>query len=70
MARRPLSRATIAGAEFRAADVTWRGKKLTISMYERMSKVDESYVVISDNATMEKEIAALRARRAVEAQKF
>lgn len=61
---------TQAGAEFNAADVVWKGKKLSIYMYERMGKVDESYVVISDNAIMEAEITARRARRAVEAQKF
>ena len=61
---------TNAGAEFNAADVSWKGKKLSIYMYERMSKVDESYVVISDNAIMEAELATQRARRAAEAQKF
>jgi hypothetical protein len=58
------------GAEFSAVDVTWRGKKLSIRMYERMGKVDESRVVISDNEIMEAEINALRAKRAAEAQKF
>lgn len=61
---------TTAGAEFNAADVAWKGKLLSIYMYERMSKVDESYVVISDNAIMDAEIAAQRAKRAAEAQKF
>ena len=61
---------TNAGAEFNAANVTWRGKKLSIHMYERIGKVDESHVVISDNAVMEAEIAAQRAKRAAEAQKF
>jgi hypothetical protein len=61
---------TNAGAEFNAADVIWKGKKLSIQMYERLGKVDESYVVISDNAIMEAEIAAQRAKRAAEAQKF
>jgi hypothetical protein len=61
---------TTAGAEFNAADVTWKGKKLSISMYERMGKVDESYIVISDNLIMEAELAAQRAKRAAEAQKF
>ena len=61
---------TNAGAEFNAADVSWKGKKLSISMYERIGKVDESHVVISDNAIMEAEIAAIRAKRATEAQKF
>jgi hypothetical protein len=61
---------TNAGAEFNAADVAWTGKKLSIRMYERMGKVDESYVVVSDNAIMEAEMAAQRAKRAQEAQKF
>lgn len=61
---------TNAGAEFSAADVTWKGKKLSIRMYERVGKVDESYVVISDNAIMEAEMAEQRTRRAAEAQKF
>jgi hypothetical protein len=61
---------TNAGAEFNAADVTWKGKKLSIRMYERMNRVDESYVVISDNVIMEAEVAAQRAKRAAEAQKF
>lgn len=59
-----------AGAEFNAADVHWKGKKLSIRMYERMGKIDESLVVISDNAIMESEAAAQRAKRASEAQKF
>jgi hypothetical protein len=61
---------TNAGAEFNAADVTWKGKTVSIRMYERMGKVDESHVVISDNSTMEAEIAAQRSKRAAEAQKF
>ena len=61
---------TNAGSEFNAADVAWKGKKLSIQMYERMGKVDESYVIISDNAIMEAEIAAQRTKRAAEAQKF
>jgi hypothetical protein len=59
-----------AGGEFSATDVTWRGKKLSISMYERLNRIDESYVVISDNVIMAQEIAAQRAKRASEAQKF
>ncbi len=61
---------TNAGAEFNAAEVIWKGKKLSIRMYERMGKVDESHVVISDNAIIEAEVAAQRAKRAAEAQKF
>jgi hypothetical protein len=61
---------TNAGGEFSAADVTWKGKKISIAMYERLGKVDDSYVVISDNVIMEAEIAAQRAKRAAEAQKF
>ena len=61
---------TNAGAEFNAADVSWKGKKISIYMYERMGKVDESCVVISDNAIMEIELATQRERRAAEAQKF
>ena len=61
---------TNAGAEFNAAYVTWKGKKLSIQMYERMGRIDESYVVISDNAIIEEEIAAQRAKRGAEAQKF
>jgi hypothetical protein len=59
-----------AGAEFSASDITWRGKKLSIAMYERLNRVDESYVVISDNLIMAQEISAQRAKRAAEAQKF
>lgn len=61
---------TNAGAEFKAARVIWKGKKLSIQMYERMGKIDESYVVISDNAIKEAEVVAQRASRAAEAQKF
>ena len=50
--------------------MSWKGKKISIYMYERMGKVDESYVVISDNAIMEIELATQRERRAAEAQKF
>lgn len=59
-----------AGAEFSARDVLWRGKKISIRMYERLNRVDESYVVVSDNALMEKEIEAIKTKRAAEAQKF
>lgn len=61
---------TNAGAEFNTANVIWKGKKLSIRMYERMSKVDESHVMISDNEIMEGEMVAQRARLASEAQKF
>jgi hypothetical protein len=59
-----------AGAEFAAAKVRWQGEKLSIHMYERFLRIDESHVIISDNAIMEEEVAALRAKRASEAQKF
>lgn len=61
---------TLGGGEFSAADITWKGKKISIRMYERFSKVDESYVIVSDNVIMEAEMNALRAKRAAEAQKF
>ena len=61
---------TQAGAEFSASDVMWRGKKLSISMYERLNRVDESYVLISDNAAGEAELDAQRQKRSSEAQKF
>jgi len=61
---------TQAGAEFTASDVVWKGKKISINMYERLSRVDESHVVISDNATMEAEMEAQRQKRSSEAQKF
>jgi len=61
---------TKAGAVFNALNVTWKGKKVTINMYERSGKVDQSMVLISDNAIMEAEIAAQRAKVAAEAQKF
>jgi hypothetical protein len=32
--------------------------------------MDESHVIISDSAIMEEEVAAMRAKRAAEAQKF
>jgi hypothetical protein len=59
-----------AGGEFSAADVLWKGKKISIRMYERLNRIDESYVVISDNAIMAAEVAARRAKVASEAQKF
>lgn len=61
---------TLAGGEFSAADITWKGNNISIRMYERFNKVDESYVIISDNVMMEVEISAMRAKRAAEAQKF
>lgn len=61
---------TQAGAEFNATDVFWKGRKLSIRMYERMTRVDESYVSISDNAIMEKEMEAEKQKRSSEAQKF
>lgn len=59
-----------AGAEFSARDVLWRGQKISIRMYERLNRIDESYVVVSDNALMEKELENIKAKRAAEAQKF
>jgi hypothetical protein len=59
-----------AGAEFSSREVTWAGKKLSIKMLERSSMIDDSYVLIADNATIEAESAALKAKRSAEAQKF
>jgi len=59
-----------AGGEFSSLNVTWKGKKITISTHERYVMVDESYVTISDNAAEEEESAIDRAKRASEAQKF
>ena len=61
---------TQAGAEFSASDVMWRGKKISISMYERLNRVDESHVLISDNAAVDAELDAQRQKRSSEAQKF
>lgn len=61
---------TQAGAEFSASDVIWRGIKISISMYERLNRVDESFVLISDNAAVEAELDTQRQKRSAEAQKF
>lgn len=61
---------TIGGGDFASRELAWVGKKLSIKMYERFSKVDESFVLITDNATMAAENAARKAKLSVEAQKF
>lgn len=58
------------GVEFSVRDVLWQGKKISIRMYERLNRIDESYVVVSDNALMEREVETIKAKRASEAQKF
>ena len=41
------------GAEFSAQEIKWRGKNISIYMYERFNLIDKSYVLISNNATID-----------------
>lgn len=59
-----------AGAEFSSLEAAWQGVKMTITAYERLGRIDESYVSVQDAAIAARDAAALRAKRAAEAQKF
>ncbi len=60
----------LAGAQMGSQTVQWLGRKLSIRMYERLTKMNESYVEISNNEIESADRASTRAKRATEVQKF
>ena len=58
------------GGEFNATEVAWKGKNTSIYMYERLGRLDESHVLITDNEDLQAELDSKRDQRASEAQKF
>lgn len=61
---------TMTGAEFDAAVVGWKGKAISILMYERLGRVDESSVLITDTEDFQADLDSKRIQRSSEAQKF
>lgn len=58
------------GGEFNATEVAWKGKNTSIYMYERLGRLDESHVLITDNEDLQAELDSKRDQRASESQKF